>query len=194
MPEALPARTAAIPIHKARPSKDSAARPDDTLSAVKVVLAEAEGQVIQVPLTVRITWLQRWVDMVLGGAFFVFSGFALVASQVGMGLALWGGLYLLLSKFGPSVHPESPVSVGAFALLLAVSLVVFSIPSRAAAHGVEVARVRRVCDAMLAVASSVAALGRLQQGAEIIKANAAERVTRIGWALGLAWAALSFLS
>ncbi|MDF3983073.1 hypothetical protein P3W24_12285 [Luteibacter sp. PPL201] len=157
------------------------------------MVASAEHQFMRIAPRVGIRWMQDGLDLIVSGAFLVFAGAQLLMGRIWSVLGLWLGAAVGIAAVRPflEIPPGSPI--GAMSLFVAVSLVVFAMPSRAALQGLSAHEVGRARDVIVQCAPSTAQLERLRKGMDVYGASVTERNARISWALGIAWGALSWL-
>lgn len=130
--------------------------------------------------------LHRCIDVVLVGPWFVLVGVQQNLKRLAVMACIAGLFYALMRVFGPNQN----VSVFWPAVWMASMVLTFGLPSIAGTSGVKTERVGSVARCLEAMAPNLVEMQRVKEGVDLIRKQSLERITRVNWALGIAWAAV----
>ena len=147
---------------------------------------QAEHIVLNGIPPVHWSWLQKCIDVVFVGPWFTFTGVKLYFKRLAVMACITGLFYLFMHFFGNA----RDANLFWPSVWMASMVLTFGLPSVAGTSGTKAESVRKVADSPAFSASNTADLQALKDGVELIRKQSLERVTRINWVLGIAWAAI----
>jgi len=136
--------------------------------------------------TVRWIWLQKCIDVVAVGPWFTFTGVKLYFKRLIVMACITGLFYLSMHFFSNARNANMFWP----AVWMASMVLTFGLPSVAGTSGVKTERVTKVANSLASLVSNDIELQSIKEGVDLIRKLSLERVTRINWALGIAWAAI----
>lgn len=158
----------------------------ETFDRAKKVVYDAEHIVIRAIPPSRRTWLQNFIDVVFVGPWFTATGARLYTKRVFIMACITGFFYVLMSVFSNTAN----ANVFWPAVLMASVVGTFGLPSVAGTSGTLQKRIAKVADSLATLVNNEIELEMVKDGVDLIRSQSLERVTRINWVLGIAWAAI----
>ena len=152
--------------------------------AAKGLVREAEAVVIGLGQPIRWNWLDKVVLTLFLAPYFVFAGFRMLLFRLAAGGMTMGALYLAMRVLASGPPQGSPFWPAA---IMAACIIAFGLPSDAGVTGVTTKKVGLVLDSLTKISKSCE-VSRLKEGVNLIRARSLERVARLNWMLGIAWA------
>lgn len=140
--------------------------------------------------TGRLRELMHWVA---GTPWFLIRGFQAILLQVGLTIGLTLILQAFLSFTSGKPYFSGDSTSWLFALVVALSLVTFSLPSRAVLNGVRPGNLLKIAILIETLVIGTKQISSLQAGIGSIEKQCLERNRRMTWALGAGWAALVWI-
>lgn len=164
---------------------------EDTVSVIR----EAERLVIGGRLHMRWRHAESTLDAIVHVPWFILAGlqerlasFFLVAVLVPVWwCVLFAITWLPEGPSGADLRSSHGLIVAA---LLATGSVIFRLPSRSTRLGIRPPQIAQLASHIRSTAPGKESLALLQSGVAIMNATSVQRVTRIGWMLGVYWAGL----
>ena len=170
------------------PAAAGISRPEDinmvVFDTARCLVREAEVVVIGLGQAIRWKWLDKIVLTLFLVPYFAFAGFRMLFFRLTTGAATMGVLYIamrLLASGPPQGSPFWPAAI------MAACIVAFGLPSDASVTGVTAKKIGSVLDSITKV-SMTCEISNLREGVNLIRARSQERVARLNWMLGIAWA------
>jgi hypothetical protein len=161
------------------------------------VVREAERLVIGGRLKTRWRHAESALDAIVHVPWFILAGLQerLVSFVFAIALVpVWWGI-LLASAWatgGPSTADLRSSQGWIVAALLATGSVIFRLPSRSTRFGIRPPQIAQLASHIRSIASGEASIKLLQSGVATLNAIWMQRITRIGWMLGVYWGGLAW--
>jgi hypothetical protein len=147
---------------------------------------QAEHIVLDGIPPVRWSWLQKCIDVVFVGPWFTFTGVKLYFKRLIVMACITGLFYLFMHFFNNTRN----ANLFWPAVWMASMVLTFGLPSVAGTSGAKTERIKKVADALDCLVSNHIELQAIKDGVDLIRKQSLERVTRINWVLGIAWASI----
>jgi hypothetical protein len=164
---------------------------EETVSLV----GEAERLVIGGRLKSRWRHAESTLDAIVHVPWFILTGLQERLASFAFAAALvpvwWCILFAItLVPGGPSGADLRSSQGWIVAALLATGSVIFRLPSRSTRLGIRPPQIAQLAGHIRSIASGEASIKLLQSGVATLNAAWVQRITRIGWMLGVYWAGL----
>jgi len=154
------------------------------LDAAKCLVREAEVVVIGLGRPISWIWLDKVVLTIFLAPYFAFAGFRMLLFRFAVGGMTMGALYIAMRLLASDPPQASPFWSAA---IMAACIIAFGLPSDAGVTGVTTKGVGLVLDSLNKIAQRCE-VPLLKEGVSLIRARSLERVARLNWILGIAWA------
>lgn len=159
------------------------------------VVREAERLVIGGRLKTRWRHAESTLDAIVHVPWFILAGLQEKLASFAFAAVLvpvwWGILVAIMWATGDPSTADLRSSQGwIVAALLATGSVIFRLPSRSTRLGIRPPQIAQLASHIRSIASGEASIKLLQSGVAIMNAVWMQRITRIGWMLGVYWGGL----
>lgn len=159
------------------------------------VVREAERLVIGGRLKTRWRHAESTLDAIVHVPWFILAGLQEKLASFAFAAVLvpvwWGILVAIMWATGDPSTADLRSSQGwIVAALLATGSVIFRLPSRSTRLGIRPPQIAQLASHIRSIASGEVSIKLLQSGVAIMNAVWMQRITRIGWMLGVYWGGL----